>query len=232
MKFFKLFLLFTSACFVVLVLVFYRNDTLRILSDARACFGNLFNGAQIEDRVVKLTLENEKLIAELNALRRVGGKELKSFEFKVAHIYSRYPFNNRASLVLDLGSDAGIQPGMPVLAEEGVLLGRVKAVKQTQSEVETIFSSTWKSSVGIGDEKVKAVLSGGTTPTLEFIAKEAKLKEGDRVFNLSPELPLNLYLGTLSNVVGVSYDVWQRGELDTLYEPEDLDTALVVINFP
>lgn len=232
MKFFKLFLLFISACLVVWVLVFYRNDTLRIFSDARACFGNLFSETQIEDKVVKLTLENEKLIAELNALRRVSGEELKSFEFKVAHIYSRYPFNNRASLILDLGSDAGIQPGMPVLAGEGVLLGRVKTVRQMQSEVETIFSSAWKSSVGIGDKKVKAVLSGGTTPMLEFIAKEEKLKEGDRVFNLSPELPLNLYIGTLSNVVGVSYDVWQKGELNTLYEPENLDTALVVVNFP
>lgn len=232
MKLFKLFIFLVLVFLLLWILFFYRNGTLRVVSNVRVCLSNLFNSSQIENEIAKLTIENEKLISEINALRRVNGETKNPFDFKIAHVYSRYPFNNRASLVLDLGSNSGIRQGMPVLAKEGILLGKIKEVRQMQSEVETIFSPKWKNSVGIGDKKAKAVLSGGTTPSIDFIAKEAELKEGDRVFNLSPELPLNLFIGTLSNIFGVSYDVWQRGEISTVYKIEDLDQVFIVVNFP
>lgn len=232
LRFLKLFIFLTLVFLILWVLFFYRSDSLRVVDNTRICLGNIFNGSQIESEVERLTIENEKLISELNAFRRTQLGTKSPFEFKVAHVYSRYPFNNRALIILDIGSNSGIRQGMPVLAKDGILLGKIKEIKQTQSEVETIFSPGWKNSVGIGDKKVKAVLSGGATPSVDFIAKEAELKEGDRVFNLSPELPLNLYIGTLSNISGVSYDVWQRGEVNTAYRIEDLDQALIIVNFP
>ncbi len=223
---------FLGILFIVVLLLttfFYRNETLSFLGVIRS-----FQYEELE----ALELENLVLRAEVEELREKS--DAVGDSYVEAKVYSRYPFNDRRSVVVNLGGKDGIRKGMPVLAREGVLLGKVKSVFGRQSLVETIFDPAWRSSAIIGGPGgsgessvgVKALVEGGINPSLTLISKESIIVPGDRVWNISPEFPFGLLLGELSKVKPTSDDIWLAAELHTLYDFEDLTKVLIVTNFP
>ena len=204
----------------VLAAFFYRNEILNL--------SGIIHSLDYEE-VEALRLENLALKIELEALKEKSQVALDSYA--AAKVYSRYPFNDRRLLTINLGEKDRVRIGMPVLAMEGVLLGRVSEVFGRQSSVETIFDPAWRSSVVVGKE-TKALLEGGVTPTLNLISKESVVGAGDLILNTSPEFPLGLLLGEVRNVAPASDDVWLTAKINTLYNLDDLSEVLVVTNFP
>lgn len=172
------------------------------------------------------------LAAELEALRAEKADVIRKRHYLETRLYSRYPFNDKGVIVVAAGLDDGVRPDMPVMAREGVLLGRVSNVKQTQSEVETIFNPAWRSSVYIGKKNVKAVLRGGEVPTIEFVPKETVISKGEAITNGSPSLPLGAFLGTISLARAVNSDLWQSANIDPGYTLDDITFVLLVTDFP
>ena len=209
-----LIILFVAAAF------FFRNE---ILS-----FSGLVHTLDYE-KAEALRLENLVLKTELETLREKDGA-VRDF-YATAKIYSRYPFNDRRLLTINLGEGSGMRVGMPVLVREGVLLGKISEVFGRQSSVETIFDPAWRSSVVI-DKDTKALLEGGVMPKLTLISRDSTVGEGARVLNTSPEFPLELFVGEIKEVAPASDDVWLTAKVDTLYDIDDLDEVLVVTNFP
>lgn len=170
--------------------------------------------------------ENEYLRSELEETRiAVLGN------IKPANVYSRYPFADRNILVIDQGSDQDIKEGMPVLAARGVLLGKVGKVSKNFSEVQTIFDPTWRSSVGIGDQEVKALLVGGAVPSLDLIESTAAVNDGDAVFNISPDFPYGLAIGQLADLRKPPAQPWFQGELAAFPDAAGAKQVLVDIGF-
>jgi rod shape-determining protein MreC len=215
---------FFLGALLVLILIFaaffYRNE---ILS-----FSGIIRSLDYE-KLENLRLENLALKNELEILKEKG-ESVQNF-YVAAKIYSRYPFNDRRLITINLGEKEGVRVGMPVLAKEGVLLGKINQVFGRESLVETVFDPAWRSSVIVG-EKTQALLEGGARPLLTLIARESVVSPGDLVLNTSPEFPLELLLGEIKEVKPASDDIWLVAELDTLYNPEDLTEVLVVTNFP
>jgi cell shape-determining protein MreC len=213
---------------LVLTAFFYRNEILYFLGVVRS-----LDYEELE----ALRLENLSLKEEIELLRE-RDEESPEDLYVTARVYSRYPFNDRRLVTIALGEKDGISEGMPVLVMRGVLLGKVKKVFGRQAEVETIFDPAWRSSVVISSEGepsalgTRALLEGGTTPILTLISRDSAVSVGAPVFNTSPEFPLKLLLGEISQVRPASDDIWLTAELNTLYNPENLSEVLVVINFP
>lgn len=229
MRGFKLFLVGLILLFLIF---FLRNEIqnffLVLRKTALSFSDRSFNYSKFEE----LKFQNEHLKQELEILKRNSPQNEHLFNLAHAKIYSRYPFNDRGLIIIDLGSEDGIKEGQTVLAREGVLLGKIKSVKRTQSEVLTIFDSFWRSGVLIGEFKTKAVLKGGDKPILELIPEDAKLADNDYVLNISPDFPLYLSLGVISHITKSPKDVWFRGELETNYKSENLDKVFVLTDFP
>ena len=200
---------------------FYRNEILYLVGAVRS-----FDYEELQ----ALELENKALRSELNELREE--KNIISDSYLRAKVYSRYPFNNHRLIIVNLGEADGVRVGMPVLAREGVLLGRVKSVFGRQSVVETVFDPAWRSSVIIGPEKVKALVEGGVTPSLTLITKGSVISPKDAVLNTSPEFPLGLFLGEVGEIKPTADDIWLTAGLKPLYEPEGFTEVLIVVNFP
>jgi cell shape-determining protein MreC len=133
--------------------------------------------------------------------------------------------------VVDKGASDGVTEGMPVLVKKNILLGKVKSVRQFQSEVVTIFDPDWKSSVSIGSGHVKAVLRGANMLRAELIPKDANLKLGDEVQNIAQELPIGLSVGTVSATSTDEKKVWQLATIDAPFSIEDIDSVLIMTNF-
>jgi len=213
--------LLLAAGFLFLIF-FYRAEINDFFSRSRGIVVGVLDGTFNYSEFLRLRAEN----AGLRATSELGAST------SVAGVYSRYPFNDRRLIVINLGERDGVKIGMPVLASEKVILGRITAVRHTQATVQTLFDPEWRESVAIGENLVKALLKGGLPPTLELIDREARIAEGASVFNLSPELPLHFFLGKVSGVRAVAGEPWQKAELQTPYDLDNLNQVFVIKDFP
>lgn len=223
-------LLATAVCVGVFILfLLYRSSVANVLWEVRGIAEGLWGAAYNYRAFNDLKLENESLKSELLKKNPIGAQTDKYLD---AQVYSHYPFNDKNALIIDKGSLDGVKTGMPVLAARGVLLGRITAVKERVSEVMTIFDPAWKSSVVVGERRTKAVLQGANNPRLELIPKDAVLKEGDAITNISPEYPIALRIGAVGAARLDEKKVWQIADVEVAFGIEDVDSVLVVTNFP
>lgn len=232
-KFLKSLALFGALIALLFVLYLYRGVVTEVLARFGTGLRNLSRERESDRKILELESELQRLRNEraLTETKSALSSEDR-YRYKIAEIYSRYPFNDQSIVFINLGSDDGIKEGMPVFIEKGVLLGKVKKVKRTQSEVETIFSALWKTSVAVGSKDVKAVYVGGASPSLDFVPKDAVLTSGERVVSIAPDLPLGTLLGKVSEIDKNSYEVWQRAKVEPLFYPESFSTVLVLVDFP
>lgn len=230
MKSLRIFIVSFVLLALLALMFFYNSAVGGWLKNLKSFFAALFDSSFNYGVFQELKLENQSLKLEIEKLQ---GREVSpKFNHLVAETYSRYPFNDRNLIIINLGFADGVTTTMPVLASANVLLGRVSAVKRTQSEVETVFNPSWRSAVTVGEKRTKAVLVGGDPPYLDFIPKEAPVKAGDEIFNISSEYPLNLLIGTVLDLDVTPQNPWAKAKVKTPYNPEDLDKLLVVQNFP
>lgn len=222
--FFKAFVLIA----IFVGIFFFRNEATGTLSGVRGFFTSFFHSADYRT-FADMKTENISLKKELEKLRALEEKD-KS-QLLEARVYSRYPFSDKNIIVVDKGAADGVTEGMPVLVKKNILLGKIKSVRQFQSEVVTIFDPDWKSSVSIGSGHIKAVLRGANILRAELIPKDANLKLGDEVQNIAQELPIGLSVGTVSATSTDEKKVWQLATIDVSFSVEDIDTVLIMTNF-
>jgi rod shape-determining protein MreC len=226
-NFFRFSLFFILILCLIFVFIAAHRDIALFINNGKLFIGSLFSK---QESIEELKIENENLKQQIASLEILREKK-ERYHYKIAQVYSYYPFNDAGLVVIDLGSDDGIREGMPVMVKEGILFGKIKSVKRTQSEVETIFSSQWKTSVSIGKESTKAVLNGGPTPVIDLIPIDKDISFDDEVKNNVPELPM-AFLGTLSEIKKNTNDVWKKSSLKVPYTIESLHSLLVVVDFP
>ena len=220
--------IFVFALLTSLALFFFRGEIQKFFAAVRSLAVSFSDRSFSYVSFKEIKSENQRLKFELESLKKKFPPARDSNYLK-AEVYSRYPFNDRGLLIINLGAEDGLEAGLPVLTESGVPLGLVKTIKKTQSEVLTIFDPNWKSSVAIGESRTKAVLKGGVWPTLELIPEDAKIAEGDAVINISPEFPIDLIMGNAVNIKKTAEDVWFTAGFKALYESEDVDKVKVLL---
>lgn len=216
------------------ILVFVGRSALTgIFFRAQLLRENVLRKISDEKDIQALRLENETLKTRLAELeRRTPSIKKDRFAYVSARVYSRYPFNDMSEIVIDKGTDEGMVIGMPVAMEENILLGKIVSVKRTQSGVQTIFDPRWRSSVGVGNTGAKAVLKGGTLPTLEFLPADASVAVGEKVINISPEFPLSFLVGTIMDMEKTNDGSWLRARVRSPGALQTADTVFVIANFP
>lgn len=211
--------------------IVYRQPLIQILHNAHLLGEGAVDSTFSYQAFRDLQIEN---VALKDAAVRTQQGESRSAgnTYTEARVYSRYPFSDRKWIIIDKGSDSGIREGMPVLLQEGILVGRISAVHRTQSEVQTVFDPAWRSSSVVGASSTKSLFQGGNPPHLEFIPKDVVLMEGDAIRNVSPEYPIGLFLGNVKKMDSADGEVWKRAEVAPPYILEDVDRVRILINFP
>lgn len=175
----------------------------------------------------ELQLKNQGLEQEVAELR--NKLELSSHQpLLAAQVFSRYPFNDNQSLIIDLGSRAGVKAGWPVLVAENHLLGKVVGVKTDTSEIKTIFSADWRSAIRISPSGIEALLVGGRQPILELIPADAKINLDDEVVSASPDLPLNLFIGRVGEINYSPAASLQQAKLKIDYNPNQIRKVFII----
>ncbi len=204
-----------------------------------AWFRSFLDGGFIYDgpRFGEAILENEILRAEVYRLEALNEQSAGGLNSVAASVFSRYPFNFKNEILIDVGENGALKSGQPVvflgesgLSSRGLLLGKINKVFRESSLVRTIFDKEWQSSVRIGKKGHLALLQGGGEPVIRLIPKDAKISVGDVVYSVQPEFPNSLPVGEVSEVGLSSDQVFQEAKLSFPYDFSSIKAVAVLTN--
>lgn len=151
----------------------------------------------------QLGTENEELRRNLDLLPR------QEREFIAASVIAKDPSGLQNYFTLDKGSDDGVQEGMAVVVEAGVLVGRITKVFGNTATVTLVTNQESLVNVETSKNAVRGVARGehGLNIKLDMVEQGKELAAGDGVVTsgLGGEYPRGLLLGTLSDI-GFSED--------------------------
>src|SRR5512136_367226 len=184
-------------------------------------------------RLQEVEGENERL-RQLLKFRQLN----PTYDFRggqvIARVISEGPSNYLSTITIDLGSEHGIQPGMPVVTERG-LVGRIHKVGPNSSTVLLITDPSSGVPALLQRNRLVGVVNGraGSPPVLDFVPPEGDVTAGDLVITsgLGGSFPKNLVIGQVVEVRQRDYEMFQQAVLRPTVNFDRLEFVLVITNF-
>lgn len=188
--------------------------------------------SDLEGDVLKLQeagAENRQLRSLLDFERDNPGRE-----YLPATIIAYDPSNRVRSVIIDRGSDHGLQPGSVVVTERG-LLGKVTQVSARAARVLLVTDASSVVNGLIQRSRAQGVVAGKADGglTLNYVAKEADLRLGDVVLSsgLGGGFPKGLPIGAVTSVVNNDQETFQQISLTPVVRASVLELVLVIKDF-
>ncbi len=230
---------------VFFVVTYPAQRILTISAEKIGGFGEMISSVgNLKKENERLLLENVKLQAEVAKLRDVAGeneylrKELElsprdKFNLITSRVVGKDLYGNNWILI-DKGKKDGIETGMPVVAEGGVLVGKVAEVfaynakvfliTNPQSKINAVTSET--GAIGI----VKSMYGLGMV--LDMVLQTDYLKVGDTVItsDLGKKMPRGLLIGKIEEIQTSDDRLFQRAVLSLPVDLSKLHFVSVIKN--
>jgi len=195
--------------------------------------GELSN-TDLKNKLEAVDKENQTLAAENARLLTLEDENKKLREYLVfaqtkklslqmAEVISRGiaedSWHNRKTITLNQGSDQGVAIGMPIVSSEGVLIGKITGVKSNIAEACLLYSSDCRLAVGIaGQGKTIGIARGdlGLNIITELIPQSQEILEKQVIVTsgLETGMPPGLLIGTVSQVIKQSNELWQSAIIE------------------
>jgi len=182
------------------------------------------------------------LIQSPNDLTELQSENLE-LEAEVADLQSQiiqYQENQKDSspflryIIINKGSDDGIQRGMPVVNEQG-LIGRVSAVTTNASRIQLITDPDSSVNVVIQPNNLEGIVSGSVTGELSlgFVPHDTDIDPGDLAFTMGigSNFPGDIVVGAITSVRNQPTALFQVVTLESRVDFDDLKIVLVVVSF-
>ncbi|MCU0680387.1 MAG: rod shape-determining protein MreC [Planctomycetes bacterium] len=179
-----------------------------------------------------LRIENKHLQEQLNFFsshdwRRVTARVVVSDTYLDA-------YQNIKEVLLDKGSRDGLIPGLILINEAGVVIGKVTKVEDKSAQACLTVSESCKVAISLqNQDRTIGVSEGalGLTMHVNFIPKNEKISLGDMVVtsSLIKNIPAGLLLGKIINIENQGNDIWQSADLEPLYSSRELNTVAIIL---
>jgi rod shape-determining protein MreC len=180
-----------------------------------------------------------RLLEEENQILK---KELKFFEnnsynFVAARIIGK---DSTASdtFILNKGSRDGIKVGLPVVIDEGILVGKIVKVEEGISNFLLLTDNNSKVAAAVLQNnmdfsKTNGIVTGehGLSMKMEFIPKDVNLGEGDIVITsgLEKDIPRGLVIGKIDRVINEEGLVFQSAIVKQMARVDDLSIVSILL---
>jgi rod shape-determining protein MreC len=198
---------------------------------------------ELEQTVAQLTVENLRLkeieaenvrLRSLLQFRDVN----PSYTYKggqvVGRLVANEPSNIIHSILIDIGSNNGIQAGMPVVTERG-LVGRVTEVYSNAARVLLITDSSSNVNAMLQNTRLRGILRGRTNqaPIMDYLPQDQSILVGDIVVTSGEggRFPIGIPVGQVVEVAQNDVEMFQQAVVRTTVDFDTLETVLVVTNF-
>lgn len=229
--------MFLGAFFYGASFIFIKNTLSANVSDVISWpvvfLKNILNAGNLAQENYEIKIQNESLKAQLFTLKGSMPAPVRSgrYTYQQALVHSSYPFNTRKDITINRGSDDGMVVGMPVIAGEQVLLGRLTEVLPQYSVVRTVFDTQWELPVRIGIDGAQGLFVGGQTPEITMVDKEAVLISGSMVYSTSKDFPYGFVFGEINTITEAQSDFFKRATVAVPYNINDLKEVFVITNY-
>ena len=174
--------------------------------------------------------ENEQLKQELNL-----AENYSEFATVPGTIISRDISNYSKTLVINIGSDNGVQEKMTVIADEG-LVGYIVSTTNKTAKIQTIIDSASSTSCLASSTRDTMICKGTieNKPILSAsnIATDARIIQGDSVetSGLGGIYLKGIHVGKIKKVNAGSNKTDSYATIETAVDFEKLETVLVITN--
>lgn len=162
------------------------------------------------------------------------GRTNPQYEYVTATVIGREISPFLQYIIIDKGSEDGIQYGMPVVTQQG-LVGRVDAVIAAASRIKLITDSTAVVNVFLQTADVEAQLNGSLTGdlSLDMIPLDSYVEAGDVVLTsgLGGNYPPNIFVGQVLSVQKRDNALFQTASVQPIVNFESINAVLVITNF-
>jgi rod shape-determining protein MreC len=201
-----------------------RNEELRSLADS----------LMIENvRLKEVEAENETLRRLLDFTQANPSHSYKAAEIK-GRVIGRDPSNFLSYLIIDAGSQQGIERGMPVVTERG-LVGRIADVGSNWAKVMLIIDPSSSVNALIQSSRATGVIEGqvGGNLVMKYIPQEDTVNVNDIVLTsgLGGNFPKALIIGQVTTVYQHDIEMFQEAHIRPTVDFNELETVLVITNF-
>ena len=222
------------------------NTTERII-DASASLRDLRDlrerNRQLETLVDQLMIENVRL-KEAEAqnedlrLKLAFAEAYPQYVLKAAEVRGRVigyePNNFMSVLIVDIGRQDGVQKGMPVVTERG-LVGHIHKVGANWAKVLLITDPSSSVAALVQSSRAPGLVSGrlGQDLVMDYIPQEETVSVGDVILTsgMSGNYPKSLLIGQVLEVEQRDIDPFQRAIVRPSVNFEKLETVLVITTF-
>ncbi len=173
----------------------------------------IFQAKALKNQNEEIKRENQILLKRVSELEKIKQENLefrkalnlgleKDFQLLETQILSESP--NDGFIIIDKGSQDGVEPKMILINYQKVFVGQVDKVYKNSSQVRLLTNSKMKFSVKIQDTAIKAlgVGEGDGKIKLDLIPKEKKLLSGALVVTSksSTKLVSGLLVGKIDKI--------------------------------
>jgi len=175
----------------------------------------------------ELRKENENLREALNINLQ------KDFKLEIAQVLGKNI--SQDSFFLDKGEKDEISEGLPVISQSKVLLGRIGKVYKNNSETILVSNQGSNISVKVGDGEIGGIVrgEGNFKVLLDLIPLDKEIKIGDMVVTSGIEgnLPKDLLIGRVSNVLRNDIQPHQQAEIEPASDINKIDSIFIITNY-
>ena len=198
---------------------------------------------ELEQLVAQLTVDNLRLNEVESENSRLRGllqfaRTNSTFNYRgtqvVGRIVGSEPNSAIQSIVIDLGSAHGMETGMPVVTERG-LVGRITDVYTNASRVLLITDSNSSVNTMLQNARVRGILRGraGQSPIMDYLPQDQTITVADIVVTSGEggNFPAGIPVGQVTDVLQNDAEMFQRGVVRTTVDFDTLETVLVITNF-
>jgi rod shape-determining protein MreC len=188
--------------------------------------------AQLQTQVIDL----QQKVTETNILSALVdfARANPEYSYQAAAVIGLDPSPFLRYVIINIGSNQGILPGMPVVTDKG-MVGRVDAVIAEAARVQLITDAASAVNVHLQSSGIVAMLVGSVTGdlSLDMISQDAVVTVGDVVLTsgLGGSYPPNLLVGQVISVRKLDYELFQQASIQPNVDFNHLGFLLVITNF-
>ena len=172
--------------------------------------------------------ENETLKEELNL-----SEKYTEYQTKPAYVIDRDISNYSSDIVINIGSEDGVQVNMTVISDKG-LVGHVISVNKNSSKVQTIIdTASAVSAAFVNTEKslvTRGILDSKDRVKGTYIDNDVVVNEGDSIVTsgIGGIYPKNINIGKVKEIVNTQNKTNRYVYIETAVDFDNLNNVLVI----
>jgi rod shape-determining protein MreC len=199
----------------------------------------LQRNAQLENEVSHLqsqVIQLQEQLREVEVLYSLldFARSRPQDQYIAAAVIGKDPSTFLHYVIIDHGSDDGVQHGMPVVTQQG-LVGRIDAVTASASRIRLITDPESIVNVRLKNQNEDAQVEGSITGdiTLGMVSQNITLNPGDILLTsgLGGNYPTDILVGQVVNVEKMENELFQTASVQPVIDFSALRAVLVITNF-